>query len=374
VNARIFLTIVLSVSGTAMAETIGTTGGGSFMFGGSAPAAAPVAPAPRAPIDVRTPIQRNTENALPPLPPPRPRDLTAPAAAITPATSIPAVAGDMPFKASINIGSTRCPDPVAHPNARQTPVKVYVDQQTQSIRIETPDRPRPVESRVSTGGGLKIPNGELKKAPYCARTPQFPAAPAARAGQPLIISAVTPEMFNGTGCTSDEIRAKSTVFPMYHTRTFTDKNGNPVPMPNAVRIAGGIFFHEVPPSYREMLGHNVSGDCVRLAPSVAKFLRTQIAKYGAIQVEVSAPPTVDPRMPQYCDDRMVADASQRLRPNAPNVASRPQTTGTEDVYGGQESFFSVLGRFFTPQQMPSSGAPRPARPVAGYQSNQPTRN
>lgn len=365
-KARILLTIVLSFSGTAIAETIGHTGGGSFMFGGSVPSSTPIAPAPRPSPEVRTPVQPSNEMAFPPLPPPRPRDLALPAEVTTPSSEVP-------FKASINIGSTRCPDPVAHPNARQTPVKVYVDQQTQSIRIETPDRPRPVESRVSTGGGLKIPNGKLKKAPYCARTPQFPSAPAARPGQPvraaqpLIISAVTPEMFNGTGCTSDEIRAKSTVFPMYHTRTFTDKNGNPVPMPNAVRIAGGIFFHEVPPSYREMLGHNVSGDCVRLAPSVAKFLRTQIAKYGAIQVEVSAPPTVDPRMPQYCDDRMVADATQRLRPNAPNIASRPQATGSEDVYGGQESFFSVLGRIFSPQQVPSSRTPRPSRPVAGYQ-------
>jgi hypothetical protein len=346
-SGRIFLILVLSVSTTGTAETIGNTG--TFMFGGTVPSSTPTLPAPLA------------------TPPVRPRDLGLPA------NSAPVVSGEAPFQARINIGSTRCPDPVAHPKARQTPVKVYVDQQTQTIRIETPDRPQPVQSRVSTGGGLKIPNGELKKAPYCAQTPQFPSVPAARAGQParpsqpLIISAVTPEMFNGTGCTSDEIRAKSTVFPMYHTRTFTDKHGKPVPMPNAVRISGGIFFHEVPSSYREMLGHNVSGDCIRLAPSVAKFLRTQIAKYGAIQVEVSAPPTVDPRMPQYCDARMVADASRRLQPNSQNIASRPQPTGTEDVVGGQESFFSLLGRMFTPQ-------PARSRPVAGYQLNRESQN
>jgi hypothetical protein len=140
---------------------------------------------------------------------------------------------------------------------------------------------------------------------------------------------------------------KSTVFPMYHTRTFTDKRGNPVPMPNAVRIVGGIFFHEVPPSYRELLGHNVSGECVRLAPSVAKFLKGQIEKYGAIEVSISEPPQISRRMPQYCDEQMVADA----RSGRPvGSGAPPQATGSEGVYGGEESFFSILGRIFNPQQ------------------------
>ncbi len=336
------------------------------MFGGSvevpqspAPARAPrPQPAP-APV-VRTPA---------PIPAAEP--VPVPAVAVKPAAAAPAVTPDpaptavseAPFQASVAIGTTRCPEPVAHPNARNTPVKVYVNQQTQKIEIVSPDLPQVVPSRISTGGGLKIPNGELKKAPYCARTPRK---------ERLIVSAVTPEMFKGSGCTEDEVRAKSTVFPMYHTRTFTDKNGKPVPMPNAVRITGGIFFHEVPPSYREMLGHNVSGECVRLAPGVARFLQSQIKKYGAIEVNITDPPTVAREMPQYCDDQMVANAKYRQSGGAvTTTASRPQPTGSEGVYGGEDSFFSVLGRIFTPKPEPTTA--RPARPLARTPAERPSR-
>lgn len=350
------LTILMGISHTAGAETFGT--GGSFMFGGSAGESAPVTPAPappRPPVDIR-PAAARAEIIAMPLPPPTPMPPTRPATVQIPATQGPPVTGDVPFQATVAIGSTRCPEPLAHPNARNTPVKVYVDQQGQSVRIDTPDRPQPIESRVSTGGGLKIPNGEVKKAPYCARTPRK---------ERLIVSAVTPDMFKGSGCTPDEIRAKSTVFPMYHTRTFTDKNGQPIPMPQAVRIVGGIFFHEVPPSYREMLGHNVSGECVRLAPSVAKFLQAQIKKYGAIEVNITDPPQVARQMPQYCDDQMAANARQRQQGPGTSVAAAPQATGSEGVYGGEQSFFSILGRFFNPNPQPQvQQAPGPSRPVA----------
>ena len=177
-------------------------------------------------------------------------------------------------------------------------------------------------------------------------------------------------MFKGTGCTDDEIRAKSTVFPMYHTRTFTDAKGKPVPMPNATRIAGGIFFHEVPPSYARMLGHNVSGECVRLKPSVAKFLREQTEKYGAIEVTIGEPPTVGRNMPQYCDAQTIADIGRRQRTPEPTAAAtpRPAPTGSEGVYGGEENFFSMLGRLFGGGQQPQAPARR-ARPVARPEGN-----
>lgn len=302
----------------AFAETIST--GGGFMFGGRAPDPTPaVSPSPKpalAPVPAA-------------LPAPKPQPLVSPVAS-----------GPAPFQASVAIGSTRCPQPVAHPNAANTPVKVYVDQQTQTVRIVTPDRPQPVESVVSTGGGLKVPNGRLNARPYCARTPKKDR---------LVVSAVTEDMYKGSGCTPDEIRENTTVFDMYHSRTFTDKDGNEVPMPKAVRIMGGIFFHEVPPSYAKMLGHNVSGECVRLKPAVAKFLNDQIRKWGAIEVNITDPPEVASNMPQYCTPEMVADARRRQQMDNGSQFSAtptPRATGTEGVYGGEESFFSALGRIF----------------------------
>jgi hypothetical protein len=189
----------MGISTGAFAETIGTTGGG-FMFGGGEAESRPVPPRP---VPVVRPPQRTAEVIAAPLPPPTP-----PARPVDLAPAQPVSTGGAPYQASIAVGSTRCPDPVAHPNARNTPVKVYVDQQTQTVRIVTPDRQQPVESRVSTGGGLKIPNGKLKKAPYCARTPSKDR---------LVISAVTPEMFKGTGCTPDEIHGFPDVpHPHFH--------------------------------------------------------------------------------------------------------------------------------------------------------------
>lgn len=360
VKGQIVLAIFMGIAPNALAETIGM--GGGFLFGGES---TPVAPRP--PVDIRPPVARPPETLTVPVPKPRPQtkpvETAAPMPKPVPAPP-PTAPTDVPFKASVAIGSTRCPEAIAHPNARNTPVKVYVNQQTQSVSIVTPDRPQALQSIVSTGGGLKIPNGKIKKDPYCARTPKKDG---------LIVSAVTPEMFEGTGCTPEEIRARSTVFKDYKTNTFTDKEGRPVPMPQAIRIIGGIFFHEVPPSYTNLLGHNVSGECIRLKPAVAKYLQAQIRKYGAIEVNITEPPEVAREMPQYCDDRMAADAKNRQRPDG-SIASIPQATGTEDVYGGERSFFGQLAKinplnWFKPQAPaqyapPSSQPPRPSRPVA----------
>jgi len=346
VKGLVILLVLMVMAPAAQAERMGG-GQGSFIFAPEpvetrvqAPRPA-VVPKPPAPVAPATSLASDH-----PAPPPRPAHLPS---------AQPAQGSTAPFQATLGGPDTRCPDPIAHPNARNTPVKVYVDQQTQRIEIQSPDLPKPREAAVSTGGGLKIPNGEIKKPPYCARTPRKDR---------LIISAVREEMFKGTGCTPDEIRAKSTVFPMYHTRTFTDKDGKPIPMPRAIRITGGIFFHEVPPSYKEMLGHNVSGECVRLPANTAAFLQKQIEKYGAIEVTMSDPPQVSRQMPQYCDEQMVARARGDVQSGQIAAAQR---TGSEGVYGGNESFFSVLGRLFGGGQQSAPVArtappqPRPRR-------------
>ncbi len=299
--------LLLSLNQTVSAETIGKSG---FMFGPpeNDEVAAP-APAPS------LPMVREANAAV----------RTAPA----PTTNV------QPAQVTMS-GDTRCPDPQASPDAKNTPVEVIVDQQAQTITIHTPDRATDLVDKVSTGGGLKIPNGSIQKSPYCARTPRIEK----------IISAVKEDSFKNTNCTADEKRAKSTVFPMYYTRTFTDKNGRPVPMPKAIRIDGGIFFHEVPPSYKGLLGHNVSGECVRLTPSTAAFLQKQINKYGAIKVKISEPPQIDPDMPQYCDAQMVAQAKM----DKINGSTSPsaQATGSEDVVGGVESFQTIMGKILDP--------------------------
>ena len=228
-----------------------------------------------------------------------------------------------------------CNPPNSNSDKTSSPVKVYVDQQKQTIKIDSPDREVPWESKVSTGGGLKIPNGRIKKAPYCARTPSI---------NNRLIRAVREEDFRGSGCSSEQIRAQATVFKMYHTATFTDKSGRPVPMPHAIRIGGGIFFHEVPPSYSKLLGQNVSGECVRLSPNTARFLREQIEKYGAIEVTITEPPEVDRSMPQYCDQHMVAMARSGYDDYGHGSGAPVQATGSEGVYGGVESFTNILSR------------------------------
>lgn len=282
----------------------------------------------------KTPPQK-TQLTVSPVPVPAVRPVP-----VVPASSTAKSTG-VPFQATL--GQGKCPDVIPHPDAKNTPVKVYVDQQSQKVVIQTPEQV--YHSKVSTGGGLKIPNGELKKGPYCARTPKK---------EKLIVSAVTEDMFAGTGCTPDEIRSKSTVFSTYFTRTFTDSEGKPLPMPHAVRISGGIFFHEVPGAYANLLGYNVSGECVRLPPQMAKTLEGLIKKYGAIEVNITDPPEVNPRAPNYCDDRMVARATEDQKygsVSGPGVGPRP--TGTEGVYGGTQSFLDGVVKIFKgfqPQQ------------------------
>jgi hypothetical protein len=249
---------------------------------------------------------------------------------IKPATQAAQVAPVEKIEATIH--GEGCPEPAASQDASKTPVEVWVDQDKQTITIHTPDRKTDLVDKVSTGGGLKIPNGKLKKSPYCARTPKMDR----------VISAVKVDDFAHTSCTPDQKRDRSTVFPMYYSRTFTDKNGRLVPMPKAIRIDGGIFFHVVPPSYKGLLGHNVSGECVRLNESTATFLQAQINKYGAIKVHISEPPVVDRDMPQYCDEQMVAQA--KFDQQNGRVSPAMQQTGSEGVIGGEKSAEDIFAK------------------------------
>lgn len=235
------------------------------------------------------------------------------------------------------IASEGCAKPVTSPDAAKTPVEVWVDQDKQTITIHSPDRKTDLVDKVSTGGGLKIPNGKLKVSPYCARTPKMDR----------LISAVKVEDFANTSCTADQKRDNSTVFPMYYSRTFTDDRGRLAPMPKAIRIDRGIFFHVVPSSAKRLLGHNVSGECVRLSESTATFLWNQINKYGAIKVHISEPPIIDnPHMPQYCDQQMVARAKLDQQNGRISPATRP--TGTEGIVGGEESAERIFARILDP--------------------------
>lgn len=229
----------------------------------------------------------------------------------------------------------KCPMPQMTQAHRNTPVEVYIDQEKQLMYVKRPKRAGKAEifsTRISTGGGLKIPNGinAAGKSPYCARTPSF---------KNVIIPAFKESDFDPTLCTADEIRSRATVFENYYTRTFSDKEGNPIPMPKAIRLAGGIFLHQVPPSYKGLLGENVSGECIRMNEVVSKQLFEEILLHGAIKVTVSEPPAPHTCKAQYCDQAMIDKAKADIASGKIPVTKR---NGSEGLFGGTESFMSKL--------------------------------
>lgn len=228
-----------------------------------------------------------------------------------------------------------CPQPKITEAHKKTPVEVYIDQEKQIMYVKRPARAGKAaifSTRISTGGGLKIPNGinAAGRSPYCARTPSF---------KNVIIPAYKESDFDPTLCSPDEIRARATVFENYYTRTFSDGQGNPIPMPKAIRLAGGIFLHQVPPSYKNFLGENVSGECIRMNPTVSKQLFEEILLHGAIKVTVSEPPKAYKCKPQYCDDTMIEKAKADIAAGRIPVTKR---TGSEGMFGGTEDFFGRL--------------------------------
>ena len=303
-------------------------------------------------------LLRGDAPAETPAPPPLARDAVKPAAAVAPVVQKStqpapvAVNGSAPFAPTVAKDPSRCPDPVDHPEARNTPVTVFVNQATQTVEIVSPDRPmKPI--KTSTGGGLKIPSVRSGKPIYCAKTPPT---------NDLIVSAVTEDMFKGTGCDSEAIRAKSTVFDTYKSRTFTDDQGKEVPLPKAVRVfkKGGIFFHTAPSKYVTALGLPVSGECIRLSSKDATFLNQQVRKYGAIKVTISERPVYPKGHPGYCDNQMIAQAKNETQGG--NVAPANRQTGSEGIYGMRgDDPLTALGKWFgfVPQE-PQKPAAAPA--------------
>jgi hypothetical protein len=242
--------------------------------------------------------------------------------------------------------------PAGAPDPEQTPITVYVDQKSQKIDIqmdEFADHGDIVMARklmkdkkvrqVSTGGGLKFPNGEdpvtgepNQRPPYCAKTPEI---------RRHLVRAITEDQFDPSQCDARDIRAKTTVFETYHSGTFTDASGNPVPMRNAIRIDDeGDFLHCAPRAYAGKLGKRVSGGCVRLSETMCKFLFDMTKKYGGIRVNVTKAPAPNRcnKKADFCDARMekMAQAGQITPVDVKN--------GTEDTgsFKGVESFFQCL--------------------------------
>lgn len=243
--------------------------------------------------------------------------------------------------------TSRCVTPKIPEEAKNTPVKVYIDQERQIISIMTPDRKDLWHSRISSGGGLKIPNGQFKKDPYCARTPEIPRK---------IIPLINAKDFDPATCTEEQIRTRATVFDMYYSRTFTDNKGNMVPMPRAIRLLNGIFAHRVARGYEEFLGTNVSGECIRLNDRTSKFLFDQMLKYKGIEVVVGPPPKSSKCKANYCDESMIAKAKADLA-----AGKIPRTRyGSEDVTNPGDFFQNIscnVGSMFEKDTRDSRPAP-----------------
>lgn len=222
---------------------------------------------------------------------------------------------------------------------------VTVDKWTQTITIETADFNEPWVRKVSTGGGLKVPNGKNSKSPYCASTPE-------------VKSKFIPAITSGPNTTMEK---------MHYSNTFA-YGGEPAPMPWAIRIEGGVFFHErgdssikvrtkdgvVPVSYNHLLGQNVSGECVRLDSQTARLLYGLALKYGGITASITGQDPlpvnegyctrIDGKKkcfaPNYCDEKMVALAKKGM-----TEAQDKSTSGLgkffEGLFGGWSSTPSV---------------------------------
>ncbi len=254
------------------------------------------------------------------------------------------------------------------PYLSNSDLEIYINQQTQTMTVNSPDFREPISFKISSGGGLKTPDVRSGKPPYCARTPEI---------KTRIITAFEPKDFAGRrDCTQDQIRGRSTAWAgnSYRSSTFTNSDGSGVVMPNALRLMGGIFIHQVAPAYKNLLGYNVSGECIRVpgrvvAPAwiqhlpssaldksvlrvfrkrddstryldVSATLYLQMIRHGAMKVTVSPPPELTRQSKQYCDQAMV-DARQREI-----ITGRynpQQATGSEGVDGGVSGFFSAIG-------------------------------
>lgn len=170
---------------------------------------------------------------------------------------------------------------------------IEVDRSTQTITVKTPQGDW--TDKVSTGGGLKFPNGveAQGRSPYCANnvTPSF---------DQVYFPAIT----SGPG---------TNMKPVHYSNTFSDQKGNKIAMPWAINLGAGIYFHEAPPSYVGLLGQNVSGGCIRLSPARAKQLYAQMIENGGATVSIFGEnPESNPGDRSYCDKEMILEARARL--------------------------------------------------------------
>lgn len=267
-----------------------------------------------------------------------------------------------------------CPVPQLTAEAAKTPLKVTVDQEAQTISIVVDGKKLDLHGfdRVSTGGTLKIPDGSNGAPPYCAQTPAMHE----------VVAMVKESDFANTKCDSDYIRDKSTVFPVYYSRTFGDASTGPIPMPKAIRIKKGIFFHEVPPSYKDALGNDISGECVRLHPRTAALLYKQMEKYGAIDITIKPPRQHQmgetlklhgKSVKMYCDQRDV-DAAIAAKRSGNTSTALAQNTGSEGVVGAPRGFDEAAADVIDPfgiwginkrGNVFTRGQNQPPRPKAG---------
>ena len=169
--------------------------------------------------------------------------------------------------------------------------------------------------KVSTGGGFKNPTGVANKAPYCASTPVVPKANIVDKKAKLYLAAdhpgfqyqFIPALTSGPRITMERV---------HYSRTFEDDSGEPIPMPNAIHVTGGIYLHEVPPAYVDLLGYAVSGGCVRLHKTASNLLWDLAIRYGGIHLAITGqnPPAIKfkrkngKRIDTTCTSEMIEEA------------------------------------------------------------------
>lgn len=240
-----------------------------------------------------------------------------------------------------------CAKPVPTEAAAKTPLKVVVNQESQTIKITVGEQEIDLkgENRVSTGGTLKIPDGSNNVNPYCAQTPAM---------HEVIPMADEKDFAGIPGCDAETTRANATIFEMYYSRTYGAKA--PFPMPKAIRIRNGIFFHVVPPSYADGLGNDISGDCVRLSQKTATTLHNLMKKYKALDVTITPPRQHQPgetvtingkTVKMYCDKRDELAAIEAKRSGS-TTTMLAQSTGPEGVVGAPNGFNDAAADFIDP--------------------------
>lgn len=210
----------------------------------------------------------------------------------------------------------------------QAMMLIEVDRSTQTITVKTPQGDW--TDKVSTGGGLKFPNGveAQGRSPYCANNVT-----------PSLDQVYFPAITDGPG---------TNMKPVHYSNTFSDQQGNKIAMPWAINLGAGIYFHEAPPSYVGLLGKNVSGGCIRLSPARAKQLYSQMIENGGATVSIFGEnPEVNPGDRSYCDKEMILEARARL-------SDQKMRTGREANSREVSNIFSAIYSAFSGQGDPSA--------------------